>query len=161
MNTKTDTDKTDIKALLSTLWVFVLLNVIFRDIHEFFRPGLLQEIMAGTVKGVEITEEMMLLAGLVLELAILMVILSRVLPYRLNRPANMVVGALMIVSVFANGTNDLDDIFFAAAEIAALAVIIWLAWRWRRWVNPTTPATHPASRPKVPPSQPSPWPRPQ
>jgi len=128
--TTTATAPLDRKVLLSTLWLFILLNVTFRDIHEFFRPGLLQEIMTGTVNGVEITEEMMLLAGMVLELAILMVILSRVLRYRLNRPANMVVSVLMIVSVLANGTNDLDDIFFAAVEIAALAVIIWLAWNW-------------------------------
>ncbi len=25
----------DIKALLSTLWIFVLFNMIFRDLHEY------------------------------------------------------------------------------------------------------------------------------
>jgi len=130
MITTVSTDTIDMKALLSTLWIFVLLNVIFRDIHEFFRPGLIEEIISGTVKGVEITQSMMLLAGVLLELAILMVIGARVLPHRFNRPANMVMAPLMIASIIANGMNDLDDYFFAAVEIAALLTIIWLAWRW-------------------------------
>ena len=33
------------RAKLSTLWLFVFLNIIFRDIHEFARPELLQEIV--------------------------------------------------------------------------------------------------------------------
>ena len=48
---------TDMKAKLSTLWIFVLLNIIFRDIHEFFRPGLLEEMMTGVVNGTQVTEE--------------------------------------------------------------------------------------------------------
>ncbi|NET35858.1 MAG: hypothetical protein F6K19_28165 [Cyanothece sp. SIO1E1] len=31
----------EMKALLSSLWIFFLLNLVFRDIHDFFRPGLL------------------------------------------------------------------------------------------------------------------------
>ena len=40
----------DIKALLSTLWIFVLFNMVFRDLHEFGRPGFLEEIMTGSVR---------------------------------------------------------------------------------------------------------------
>lgn len=25
-----------------------------------------------------------------------------------------------------------DDVFFAAIEVAALALIVWCAWKWRR-----------------------------
>ena len=32
----------DMKALLSTLWIFILFNVIFRDLHEFGRPGFIR-----------------------------------------------------------------------------------------------------------------------
>ena len=52
---------TDIKAVLSTLWMFVLLNIIFRDIHDLFRPGFLEEMMTGSVNGTEVTEEALLL----------------------------------------------------------------------------------------------------
>jgi hypothetical protein len=35
----------DRKAKLSTLWIFFLLNVIFRDLHELFRSGFLERVM--------------------------------------------------------------------------------------------------------------------
>ena len=122
----------DIKALLSTLWIFVLFNMIFRDLHEFGRPGFLEEIMTGIVNGVQITEELMLLGGIMAEVPISMVLLSRVLKYRINRWANIFAGAITMAFVINNGVKDLDDIFFAAIEIVALALIIWCAWKWRR-----------------------------
>lgn len=32
----------DTKALLSTFWIFILFNIIFRDIHEFVKPGFIE-----------------------------------------------------------------------------------------------------------------------
>ena len=120
----------DTKALLSTLWIFVLLNVIFRDIHELFRPGLLAEMMTGTVNGVQMTEATLLLGGIMIEIAIVMVLLSRVLTYSLNRWANVIAGAITIVFIIVNGPGDLDDIFFAVVEVMALLFIVWTAWKW-------------------------------
>ena len=122
----------DIKALLSTLWIFVLFNMIFRDLHEFGRPGFLEEIMTGIVNGVQITEELMLVGGIMAEIPISMVLLSRVLKYRVNRWANMIAGAVTIAFVINNGAKDLDDMFFAAIEVVALSVIIWCAWKWHK-----------------------------
>ena len=115
---------------MSTLWVFALLNVVFRDIHELFRPGFLAEIMTGTVGGVEMTEGLLLQAGIMLELLIVMVLLARVLPYGLNRWANIIVGLFAAVYILISGTNDLDDMFFAAVELVTSLLIVWFAWRW-------------------------------
>jgi hypothetical protein len=120
----------DMKAKLSTSWMFVLFNVIFRDIHELFRPGLLGEMMTGTVNGVQVTEGMLLIGGIMAEIPIAMVLLSRVLTYRVNRWANIIAGILTIVIVLANGVRDLDDMFFATIVAVALALIIWYAWKW-------------------------------
>ncbi|MDJ0589543.1 MAG: DUF6326 family protein [Pleurocapsa sp. MO_226.B13] len=122
----------DIKALLSTLWIFVLFNMIFRDLHEFGRPGFLEEIMTGIVNGVQITEELMLLGGIMAEVPISMVLLSRVLKYRVNRWANIIAGAITMAFVINNGVKDLDDVFFAAIEIVALTLIVWCAWKWKK-----------------------------
>ena len=122
----------DIKALLSTLWIFVLFNMIFRDLHEFGRPGFLEEIMTGIVNGVQITEGLMLLGGIMAEIPISMVLLSRVLKYRINRWANIIAGAITIVIVIQNGPADLDDMFFATIEIVSLSFIVWCAWKWRK-----------------------------
>lgn len=44
----------DRKAKLSSLWIFVFFNMIFRDRHEFGRAGFLEEMMTGVVNGVQI-----------------------------------------------------------------------------------------------------------
>ena len=122
----------DKRALLSTLWIFVLLNLIFRDIHEFFRLGLLEEMMMGVVNGTQVTEQVMLIGAFMVEIPILMVLLSRILNYRINRWANIIIGAVTIALVIGMGQKDLDDIFFATVEVIALSAIIWLAVKWRR-----------------------------
>ena len=122
----------DVKALLSTLWIFVLFNMIFRDLHEFGRPGFLEEIMTGVVNGVQITEGLMLIGGIMAEIPISMVLLSRVLKYRVNRWANIIAGAITIAMIINNGVKDLDDIFFTAIEVVALILIVWCAGKWKK-----------------------------
>ncbi|MEM6403850.1 MAG: DUF6326 family protein [Cyanobacteria bacterium P01_D01_bin.116] len=123
----------DTRALLSTLWIFILFNMIFRDLHEFARPGFLEEIMTGTVNGVQITEPLMLIGGIMAEIPISMVLLSQILNYKVNRWANVIAGALTIAFVINNGVKDLDDIFFAIIEVVSLSFIIWIALRWRNY----------------------------
>jgi len=119
------------KAILSTLWIFVLLNMIFRDFHELVRPGLLEEMMTGIVNGTQVTDGLLLLGGIMAEVFIIMVILARVLKVRANRWANIIVGIISIMLVVSNNTApDLDDMFFAAIEVTALVVIVWYAWTW-------------------------------
>ena len=125
----------DKRALLSTLWIFVLLNIIFRDIHEFFRLGLLEEMMTGVVNGNQVTEQVMLIGAFMVEIPILMVLLSRILNYRINRWANIIIGAVTIALVIGMGQKDLDDIFFATVEVIALSAIIWLAAKWREAIK--------------------------
>src|SRR5215216_2702946 len=61
MSTNKNTTGIDMKALLSTIWIFVLFNIAFRDIHEILRPGFLEEVMTGTINGVQMTEGFLLL----------------------------------------------------------------------------------------------------
>ena len=126
----------DRRALLSTLWIFLLFNTLFRDFHELFRAGMVGEIMTGVVGGTPITDELMLLGGVMVEIPILMVLLSRVLAHRANRWANLFLAPVTTVIMLQNGVNDLDDIFFIAVETFALSAIVWVAWRWRAPVRP-------------------------
>ncbi|ABW31025.1 DUF6326 family protein [Acaryochloris marina] len=119
------------KAKLSTLWLLFLLNIIFRDIHEFVEPGFVEEIMTGTLNGNPIQEHMLLLGGVMLEIPISMILLSRLLPYRANRWANIIIAVLYISLVIVTGSTDLDDTFHLIVEVTALSFIIWSAVRWR------------------------------
>ena len=131
MNAVLKNNELDMKLKFLALWTFVFLNMIFRDLHELGRPGLLQEMMTGVVNGVQITDGLMLIGGIMIEVPLLMLPLSQLLPFKANRLANMWIGALMIpLMIFVYNPPDLDDIFFLVFEIAALLLIIWYAWRW-------------------------------
>ena len=102
---------TEMAARLSTLWIFVLFNLIFRDIHEFFRAGLLEEIITGVVNGTQVTEFVMLIGAIIVERTIVMVLLSRILDYRINRWANIIISAVMIALIIGMGKRILTICF--------------------------------------------------
>jgi len=121
--------KINIKTIISTLWIFILFNIIFRDLHEFISPGFLEEALKGYVNGQKITEGLLALGVLVVEIPVAMVLLSRVLKNKINRWINMITSAVCIPLIIT-GVTDLDDIIFATIEILALLAIICIAWKW-------------------------------
>jgi len=129
MNTNEKTAKMDMKVKLSTLWIFVMFNMVFADIVGFMNPGALEEIMTGAV-GFEITQELLLVFSIFLEIPIAMILLSRVLKYRANRWANIVAGVITILFVTGGGSTYLSYIFFATVEVVCMLLIVWYAWNW-------------------------------
>ncbi len=115
----------DRRGVLSSLWVFFLFNMLFRDIHEFARPGAIEEFMA-----MDVAEGVLLVAGIVLTLFISMVVANRILPVAQARWANVVVAVIAIAAMVANPPGDLDDMWFSGVELLALLAIIRLAWTW-------------------------------
>jgi hypothetical protein len=126
-----DTSPRDPRALLAALWVFVVLNFFARDIHELGRPGMLDQMMSGTIDGVEITEALMLLGGAMIEVPILMGVLALVLSRRVSRWTNIGASLLTAAMIVAGNLDpDLDNMFFMGVQAIALAVIAHIAWRW-------------------------------
>lgn len=130
VNSKTVVMK-DRKVILSTLWIFALLNYIYADIFTlFFNTEAQTEIMtAGAVVGF----------AFLMETAIAMVLLSRILKYEANRWANIVAGVIHTALVswsLSVGTSPAFYIFFAAIEILCTLFIVWYAWKWKPVVEP-------------------------
>lgn len=129
MNTN-ETAKMDMQVKLSTLWIVVLFNMIFADIVGFMNPGALEKMMTGAV-GFEITQELLLVFAILLEIPIAMILLSRVLSHSANRLANIVASVITIVFVVGAGSAYLSYMFFATVEVVCLLLIVWNAWQWR------------------------------
>ena len=88
--------------------------------------------MSGTIDGVVITEMLMLLGGIMIEIPILMTILALLLPHGMNRWANIGVGLLTMAMIVAmNLKPDLDNVFFMGIQLIALIAIVGIAWRWQ------------------------------
>ena len=105
--------------------------MLFRDVHELFRPGALAEMQKGVVNGTQITEELLLLGGILVEIPILMVLLSRILGYNGSRWANFILAPITIMILLLNGFRDADDIFFIVVEVIALLAIFYTASKWK------------------------------
>lgn len=135
MTTDARLDLLKMQATLSTLWLVILLNVIFRDIHEFLRPGYLEEVMARTASGAGLPEVAFLGFAIALEIPIMMVLLARVLPQHTNRWANLIAAPVMMLFVVSglliDQPADLDDLFHAGVELVLLTLLFSLARRWQ------------------------------
>jgi hypothetical protein len=129
----------DRKVLLSTLWIFAMFNYLYADLYTlFFNPVLQKELMRKLAEGfagsIPITQGFVLIVAVMIETAIAMVILSRVLKYKANRWANIVSGTFHTLFVAWSLIGDpvsLFYVFFVVIEIACTLLIVWLAIRWK------------------------------
>jgi len=113
------------QTLLSLLWLFVLLNMIFRDLHEMAKKSFIEKILSS-----EIAEELLLAFAFVLEIPILMVVLSRVLNDKANKWTNILATLIIGFGVLSTlPSADMDDIFFLIMQCTALVVIFRTAWK--------------------------------
>ncbi|MFT6658749.1 DUF6326 family protein [Maritalea sp.] len=131
MSTAAKASLNEMQSKLSTLWVFMMLLILFRDMHELFRPGLLTEMISGTVGGLEMSEPALLTAGIAVSIMISMVVWTRFLPYRYNRWSNLIIAPLAVLGQMAAGVKDMDDIWFLSLQLITLVAIFVIALRWR------------------------------
>ena len=136
MNTSGNTIKRiDTKVLLSTLWIFLAVNYIYRDILSNMEAGALQGYLAGNVGDITITKGFLLAGAIMMEIPFAMIVLSRVLKGAANRWANIIAGILMIVievGTMGVGTSPtMHYLFYSAIVIPCNLFIVGYAWKWR------------------------------
>ncbi len=126
------------RVVLSTLWIFAVLNYIYADIYSLaFNPVLQPEVTKRFAEGyageIQITQGFVLVTAILMETAIAMVLLSRVLPYRANRWANILSGGFHTLFVAWSLIGDTPSSFyamFASIEVTCTLFILWYAWKW-------------------------------
>jgi hypothetical protein len=135
--TNNQINKIDKKVVLSSLWVFAVLNYLYADVLTLMDPAMLNKIISGTV-AVKMTPMTLLAAAILMETAIVMVILARFLNYKANRWANIIVGFIHTTAVFSSmfaGKPAPYYLFCGIIEIMCTSFIIWYAWTWRKPQN--------------------------
>jgi len=109
----------DVKLKIILLWVVVSINMIFADIFSFM---FLTEF--------PVTQEMMLVMAIIIEIPIAMIILSWVLKDKANRLTNIIASAIYVTFVIFGRVEYLHYYFFATIEMGCMALIVWHAWKW-------------------------------
>lgn len=126
--TASHTTNLDMRSRLSLLWIFYMFNAVYIDITTLY-----YSVFINHHAEVHYTQAFLLGAGVLIEISISMVVLSRVLQYRANRRANIAAGAFLaavqIVTLFV-GTPTLAYLFFSLILIATSAAAVWYAWNW-------------------------------
>src|SRR5208282_4444246 len=124
----------DAKERLSLFWIFALLNYLYADVVALFA-------IAGSRKSFDPLPPWALMGSAVLmEIPIAMIVACRLLPFRANRLANIIAGAILtLVNGFLTYIPPLvgahtpalpEYLFFATIETVCTSVIIWQAWTW-------------------------------
>ena len=126
------------KERLSLLWLFTLLNYLYADVVALFAivgsPNL--------ADAPHLPPWALLGSAVLMEIPIAMIVASRWLPFRANRLANIITGAILTLInggltfvpplVGARTPALTEYLFFATIETVCTSVIVWKAWTWSR-----------------------------
>ncbi len=126
------------KEVLSVLWIFVTLNYLYCDLIGLMDSSMLKQYLTGSVEGLEINEHFLLYAGILMEIPIMMVLLSRILAKKANVWANVFAGSIKTLAMVATlfvGSFTSYYLFFAIIEIATTIFIVGYAIHWLRQKN--------------------------
>lgn len=122
------------KNIISKLWILLTVNYIFCDVFSLYHSVFLNQILTGSVEGIEFTESFLLQFSIIMEIPMLMIFISMVLKNRLHKIVNISVSLLMIIiqiGSLTTGSNSKHYIFFSFVEIGVLLLIIYLVYKFK------------------------------
>jgi hypothetical protein len=124
--------KVGVRCKIAALWIAILFLFAYGDIFGLLSPGRIQEVMAGELSGMAITQVFLVAVSLYVAVASVMVFFSLVLSPTVNRWANMVLPSLYVVSIVASAVGETSAYYWllSIAESALLLLIVWYAWTW-------------------------------
>jgi hypothetical protein len=131
-----------VQAKIAAAWTSFMFLYIYVDYLHLYKPGIIDEILAGVVFEFDISQTFVVIALMLVGIPSLMILLSTTLPARANRTLNLVVASLYIpVSAFnvAGGSWMLFYGLGVVLEVILLAFILRSAWTWPRTPSPSMP----------------------
>src|SRR5215210_1483736 len=133
-----------VRAKLAAAWTSFMFLYIYVDYLALYKPGFIDDILAGRVHEFAIGPTFVTLGLTLIAIPSLMILLSTTLPARVNRAANLVVASLYIpVSIYnAVGESWTYFSFYGLSiglELLLLAFILRSAWTWPRTSSASMP----------------------
>src|SRR3954463_8531322 len=90
-----------VRVKLAAAWTSFMFFYIYVDYLHLYKPGTIDDILAGVVFKFDISQTFVVIALMLVGIPSLMILLSMTLPARANRTLNLVVASLYIpVSAF-------------------------------------------------------------
>ena len=134
-----------VQLKLAAAWTSLMFLYIYVDYLHLYKPGSIDDILAGVVHEFDTGPTFVALALTLMAIPILMILLSTTLPARVNRTINLVVATLYIPVSIYNATGESWTYFYffglsIGLEVLLLAFILRSAWTWPRTASPATTA---------------------
>ena len=121
----------NVRIKLSALWASVMFCYIYNDYFQLWQPGQLQGMLEA--QGLLSTQGGLLGTAVLLAVPSVMVFLPLVLPPRINRWVNIVLGVFFtLVSIATMFGAWAYYIVFNLVEVALTLTVVGLAWRRAR-----------------------------
>jgi hypothetical protein len=128
----------DTKERLSLFWIFALLNYLYADVVALF--AIVGSLDQADAPHPHLPPWALAGSAVLMEIPIAMIVACRLLPFRANRLANIIAGAILtlvngfltfVPPLFGARTPALPEyLFFATIETVCTSVIVWQAWTW-------------------------------
>jgi hypothetical protein len=125
----------DKRTVLSTLWIFILFNMVYADILGMIRPGYVEFL---SEMGNKLSASTVLFFAVFMEVVIVMVLLSRILQRKANKWAHYFAVPFSILWIIVPAlmpslghSTPLSYVFFAIVEVATLLWILCIVMRWK------------------------------
>ena len=105
-----------------------MLTYLWGDVLRIFRG----DIILGEIDGAEFTQGLALGIAVLMVTPILMVVLSLVLPYNINRWANIIVAVFWFLFNLSGlrGYPGYYDKFLLLVSMVFNVITVWVAWKW-------------------------------
>jgi hypothetical protein len=118
----------DTRIILSGIWVSLMLIYLLGDVIRIFAG----DFTAGVMDGSEIPSNMWIVAAAMMLIPILMVFLTLVLGYRVDRILNIGVATIFLIFNLYGfpGYPGLYDKFLLGVSFIFNLMTIWYAWNW-------------------------------
>jgi hypothetical protein len=120
----------DVKIKLSLLWVAAMFSWVYGDLLRIYSG----DFIAGEfIEGVQMTQELWVVAAITMMIPVAMVFLSLTLKDKANRWANIIIG------IFFTGYGLIGlpaytsayDQFLIIVGLVFTALIVWYAYKWK------------------------------
>jgi hypothetical protein len=109
----------------------MLMVFAYVDIFGLFRADVLTNALAGTVPPFEVSQTFLTMTTVYILIPSLMIILTLILPRKINRPANIVFAILYAITIVGGciGETWIYYLLGSAVEVVLLGAIVWASWK--------------------------------
>lgn len=126
-----------LKMRLAVLWIFVAVTMSANTILYFIVPGVIDEIRAGEVVGMQAGQGLLLVMAIMYYwVPLVMAVLSLTLKDRANRWASIISSIFYVGFIFFELVMNVTTVAYPyvmlmdTSAIVVAALIAWSAWKW-------------------------------